>query len=98
MTYNLTDIDNNTGLGDFFTNVNTAASGLPAISFIIILWVGTFVYSTNRNLNPGEAFTLTNFLMVIVSGLMYFAQLLNLNVVITLLVMLFIGIGYLMFK
>ena len=98
MTYNTTQIDDSTSLGGFFTNINSAANSLPAIAFLVILWVAAFVYATNRNLNPGEAFTLTNFLMTLVSGLMYFAGLLNLNVVITLAVLLFVGIGYLMFK
>ena len=98
MTYNMTSIDDNTDLGGFFTNINTAAGGLPAIGFLIVLWIAAFIFSLNRNLDPGESFTATNFFMIIVSGLMYFGELISLEVPIVFAVLLIFGIGYLSFK
>lgn len=98
MGYNITDIDNSTSMTEWVVNVNTAASGLPANILLVILWVGTYVFASSRNLNPGESFTLTNFFVLIIASLFYFAGMTSLNIVIALVVLFFLGVGYLMFK
>lgn len=98
MGYNLTRIDNSTGLDSLLGNINQEANGLPGISILIILWVATFVYANNRNLNPGESFTTSSFLTSLIAGLMFFTGLTSLSVVIVTLVMFFGGVVYLAFK
>ena len=98
MTYNITQIDNTSNLGGWISNISNATNNLPGVVFLVILWIATFVYTTNRNLDPGESVTLTNFFMVLVSGLMYFIGIINLTPVITIIVMFFMSVAYLMFK
>lgn len=98
MTYNISSIDNTTGFDTWLGAVNSAANGVPAISVLILLFIGTFVYASNRNLNPAESFLASTFLGVIVSGLMYFGEITSLTVVIIHIVLFFLGTVYLMFK
>lgn len=98
MTYNITSIDNTTSFNEWVANINSEANGYPAISFIIVLWIATYIYATNRNLDPSESLLASNFLTLIISGLLYFASMISLPVVITLSVLTFLNIVYLNFK
>lgn len=96
MAYNLTQVDNVTSLGDWYSNINSAANALPSITFLILTWFGIYVFVTNRNLSPGEAVLASSFSTGLISGFFLFQGLISTNIVILLAVLTMFSILYLM--
>lgn len=97
MSYNLTSIDNTTGLDQYLININAATNGYIGISILILVWIAGFIYASNRNLPPAESYTTTSFIVLLIAGLMYFAGMIGLMIVILNIVLFFAGVLYLMF-
>lgn len=98
MVYNTSSIDNVTSVTNWFSNVNNSAGGYPIIFFFVVLWFGVYSFASGRNLDPGESALASNFIVLLISSLAYFASLTNLTVVITMVVLTLVSIVYQMFK
>lgn len=98
MTYNTSSIDNVTGIGSWFTNINSEAGGYPIIFFFVVLWFAIYNFASNRNLDPGESSLASNFVVLLISLLSYFASLTSLTVVVTMVVLTLVTVVYQMFR
>lgn len=74
MTYNMTFLENVTGLYQVIEGVNTASGGWLIGLFLIVTWVLVIMVFINKSDTEGLIIG-SSFIMAIVSGLLFFAGL-----------------------
>lgn len=89
---NLTNLTSNVGLTEGIVNINSALNSLPFIGLLVLTWIAVFSYSINRAMDALDSFLTSSFVVSIITILGYWSGLIQKEIIIIPLLLLFVAI------